>query len=62
MSQENVEIVRGLYETFARRDGESAFSVYDPNIEWDMSRSFGALPSEEPIYHGHEGVRRYCRV
>src|SRR5512134_3089972 len=61
MSQENVEVVRALYEAFARRDGESPFSVYDPDIEWDMSRSAIPLPGEEPVYHGHEGVRPYAR-
>ena len=62
MSRENVEVVRGLYEAFARRDGESPFSVYDPDIEWDMSRSAIPLPGEETVYHGHEGVRRYARA
>src|SRR5512144_178457 len=62
MSEENVEIVRALYEAFARRDGESPFSVYAPDIEWDMSRSAIPLPGEEAVYHGHEGVRRYARV
>ena len=62
MSQENVEIVRALYEAFARRDGESPFSVYAPDIEWDMSRSAIPLPGEEAVYHGHEGVRRYARA
>src|SRR5512144_2783869 len=42
MSKENIEIVRALYEAFARRDGESPLSGYDPDIEWDMSRS--AIP------------------
>ena len=62
MSQENVEVVRALYEAFARRDGESPFSVYDPDIEWDMSRSAIPLPGEEAVFHGHEGVRRYGRA
>ena len=55
MSEENVEVVRALYEAFVRR-GESPFSVYDPDIEWDMSRSAIPLPGEEAVYHGHEGV------
>src|SRR5512139_663238 len=62
MSQKNVEIVRALYEAFARRDGESPFSVYAPDIEWDMSRSAIPLPGEEAVYHGHAGVRRYARA
>ena len=60
MSQENVEIVRGLHEAFAHGDNETPFAVYAPEIEWDMSRF--PLPGEESVYHGHEGVRRYWRA
>jgi ketosteroid isomerase-like protein len=35
MSQENVEIVRTLFDTFARRDHEAAFDYYDADIEWE---------------------------
>jgi hypothetical protein len=50
MSQENVEIVRWLHEAFARGDNDTPFSVYDPEIEWDMTRL--PLPGEESVYHG----------
>ena len=60
MSQENVEIVRGLHEAFARGDNDTPFSVYDPEIEWDMTRL--PLPGEESVHHGHDGVRRYWRA
>jgi hypothetical protein len=60
MSQENVEIVRGLHEAFARGDNDTPFSVYNPEIEWDMTRL--PLPGEESVYHGHDGVRRYWRA
>jgi ketosteroid isomerase-like protein len=62
MSEENVEIVRQLHEAFARGENQSPFAVYDPDIEWDMSRSLAPLPGEEAIYHGHDGVRRYWRA
>ncbi len=62
MSQENVEIVRQLYEAFVARDNESPFAVYHPDIEWDMSRSAIPLPGEERVYHGHDGVRRFGRA
>jgi ketosteroid isomerase-like protein len=39
MSQENVEIVRRAWEAFARRDNESVFDFYDPEVEIDLSRS-----------------------
>ena len=60
MSQENVEIVRALHESFANGDNESPFEVYDPAIEWDMSRA--PLPGEESVFQGHEGVRAYWRA
>jgi ketosteroid isomerase-like protein len=63
MSQENVEIVRGLYDTFAEGDNESPFEVYDSEIRWDVSglQSSWGLMGFDSVYHGHEGVRRFWR-
>jgi ketosteroid isomerase-like protein len=61
MSQENVEIVRTLLQGFARRDHERAFDLYDPNIEWDASKTEGINSDIAGVYHGHEGVRAYWR-
>ena len=33
MSQENVEIVRQVYESFNRRDWDSMADLFDPNVE-----------------------------
>jgi uncharacterized protein len=30
----NVEIVRGMYEGFARGDVDAVLGALDPNIEW----------------------------
>jgi ketosteroid isomerase-like protein len=62
MSQENVEIVRTLFDTFARRDHEAAFAYYDAEIEWDASRgrAVGDIDTAG-VYHGHDGVRDYWR-
>jgi ketosteroid isomerase-like protein len=52
MSQESVEIVRRLYDAFARADFEMALSYLDPEIEFSQ-------PPEMPgggTYHGPEGV------
>jgi ketosteroid isomerase-like protein len=52
MPQENVEIVRRLYDAFARADFELALSYLDPEIEFSQ-------PPEMPggrTYHGPEGV------
>jgi ketosteroid isomerase-like protein len=58
MSQENVEIVRRLYE----HSGDEAFEVHDkswelldPEVEWDVSRRI----FDPAIYHGHAGIREF---
>jgi ketosteroid isomerase-like protein len=54
LSEENVEIVRSIYEAFAQRDGVTPFKYYAANIEWD---SGGAeLVGGSTVYHGHDGV------
>jgi ketosteroid isomerase-like protein len=60
MSQENVEIVRGLYDAFARRDNAAPFAVYSPDIEVDIRE--GGSPDAQVVYHGHEGVRAAFRT
>jgi ketosteroid isomerase-like protein len=55
MSQANVEIVRGIYDAFARRDNVAPFSVYAPDIELDFRE--GAGLDAPTVYHGHDGVR-----
>ena len=59
MSQENVEIVRGLLEAFQRRDHERAFDFYDPDIVWEDQAA--PVSDLRGVYHGHEGVRTYWR-
>jgi ketosteroid isomerase-like protein len=61
MSEENVAVVRELLEAFARRDHESAFEFYDPEIELDSSRLAELIPDIAGVYRGHEGVRTYWR-
>jgi ketosteroid isomerase-like protein len=58
MSQENVEIVRRVWEAAERRDTDAVFALYDPAIVWE-SRYVG--PIEGGLYHGHEGVRQFFR-
>ncbi|MDQ3571413.1 MAG: nuclear transport factor 2 family protein [Actinomycetota bacterium] len=55
MSQENVEIVRRVYEAAASRDSAAVFALYDPEVELDCSRlGLG-------VYRGHEGLRSLFR-
>jgi ketosteroid isomerase-like protein len=61
MSREVVEIVRRIYDAVARGDNVAPFELYAPDIEWDVRTSPPALLGLEPVYHGHEGVRRFWR-
>jgi ketosteroid isomerase-like protein len=61
MSEENVEVVRGVYSAVTRRDGVIPYEVYAEDIVWDFSNSRRALLFTKPVYHGHEGVRQFWR-
>jgi ketosteroid isomerase-like protein len=56
MSQENVEIVRRLAESFNARDFDSYYiDFFDPEVEW-------RTPPEDPdaaIHRGRDAYRRY---
>jgi ketosteroid isomerase-like protein len=60
MSEENIEIVRRVYE--ARGDPEAVLAYYDPDVEFNASQfPFGRLVGGAGIYRGHEGLRRFFR-
>lgn len=60
MSEENLEIVRRLYEAAARRDTAAVLSLYDPGIELDASRTQrGAITGR--LVHGHAALQRWLR-
>ena len=61
MSEENVDVVRRLYDAAARRDDVTPFEVYAEDIVFDISNSRRVALALRPIYHGHEGVRQYWR-
>src|SRR5687767_9138987 len=53
MSQENVEIVRRMYDAYNRGDFESALADFAPDVEWSD-------PPDNPggrTWHGPEGVQ-----
>ena len=35
MSEENVAVVRRMFEAFLRSDAETALAAFDPEVEWD---------------------------
>jgi ketosteroid isomerase-like protein len=49
MSQENVEIVRRMYESFHAGDAEGALSYFDPEVMFDAS-----VRVDSGIGHGRE--------
>jgi ketosteroid isomerase-like protein len=56
MSQENVEIVRRLYDALNRDDIEGAIEQMDPAVRYDLSeRVFNPA-----VYEGHDGIRRFA--
>jgi ketosteroid isomerase-like protein len=61
MSEENVDVVRRLYDASARRDDVTPFEVYAEDIVFDISNARRAFLYMRPTYHGHEGVREYWR-
>ena len=58
MSEENVEVVRRVYEAAAHRDGPTVLEHYDPEVELDATR-LGVTDSD--VYHGHDGLQSLFR-
>jgi ketosteroid isomerase-like protein len=61
ISAENVEIVRCVYEAVARNDPAEVLALYDPEVEWDFSRSPVGDVMGRKFYRGHEGLREWWR-
>jgi ketosteroid isomerase-like protein len=56
MGQENVDMVRRLLRAFNDGDVEAIVAECDPAVEWEEQ----SIPGLEPLYHGHDGVRRWA--
>ena len=54
MSQENVEVVRRMYDAFHSGDADGALAHFDPDVVVDGSR----VRPDVGIGHGREQVRR----
>ena len=62
MSEENVEIVRRVYDATSRReDATTILTFYDPEVEWDISHGPARELMGHRVYRGHEGLRRFFR-
>ena len=61
MSEENVEIVRRVYEAVARGDTAAVLAAYDPEVEWEFSGSPVRNMLKQVVYRGHDGIRSFIR-
>jgi ketosteroid isomerase-like protein len=62
MSEENVEVVRRVFDAVARHDTETVLAAYDRNVEYDFSGSpLGGSLVGSAIYQGHDGIRQWVR-
>jgi ketosteroid isomerase-like protein len=61
MSQENVEIIRRMYDAAASRDSPTVLEIYDPAVEVDMSQAPCRDVIGGRVYHGHDGLRAFYR-
>lgn len=62
MSEENVEIVRGLFDAVSRQDADAVLTVYDPEVEYDFTESpIGQLVGATNVYRGYDGIRQWTR-
>ncbi len=59
MSQENVEVVRGIYDAWQRGDLEGAFKSFDAGVEWLGPPDISGAGEHR---RGHEGVRESLRA
>ena len=55
MSQENVEIVRKVYDAWACGDPSQAFGYLDPEVVWEAIED----APDAGTYREHSGVKRY---
>jgi ketosteroid isomerase-like protein len=61
MSQENVEIVRRVFDAVARGDKAEIFALYDPEIELHSAPGTLADMIGERLYVGYDGMRAFDR-
>jgi ketosteroid isomerase-like protein len=56
VSQENVELLRRVYDAFNRRDLDAALALVDDAVE-----GVPRIAAIEGSYHGQEGMRRFWK-
>ena len=61
MSEENVAIVRRIYEAVERGDADAVLTLYDPEVEWVFARSPFRRMFKQDVYRGYDGLRSFVR-
>src|SRR6266516_3714248 len=64
MSQENVEIVRAVYERWGEGDFRAAVDLFDPHVVLVLDTVFGGslfASSDDEAFYGIEAVAKYTR-
>jgi ketosteroid isomerase-like protein len=57
MSERNVQLVRRIYDGWARGDFRAGVELYDPHVVLVLRPEF----PDPGVYHGPEGIRGYMR-
>jgi ketosteroid isomerase-like protein len=58
MSQENVEIVRRMFERYSSDDVDGWLAYWDAEAEW-TAVGFEPVEGQNRVYRGHAGLRRF---
>ncbi|HVS29579.1 MAG TPA: nuclear transport factor 2 family protein [Solirubrobacteraceae bacterium] len=58
----NVEVIRDGYDAWNRRDFGAVLANLHENVEWRFDADAAVVPEADPIYYGHEGVRRFWEL
>jgi ketosteroid isomerase-like protein len=61
MSQENLELVRRVYESVDSGDTATVLALYGPDVVWDFTRSPFRDFVRHDVYRGHDGLRGFLR-
>jgi ketosteroid isomerase-like protein len=57
---DEADVVRAIYDAFARRDAEAAIGFITPDCELDLAGT-ARLAGRSGPYRGHDGMREYFR-
>ncbi len=60
MSRENVDVVRRVFAAAARGDTASVLALYDPDVEWDASRTSRGVMAGR-VARGRDGLLAWLK-